>query len=176
MSVLAVEKGADRLASLLGSLPAGVTVVTTLDPDGSPRGLTATAVCRLSSDPPTVLVCVDLGSRTLPALRSTGRFVIGVLRAGRDELSARFASKEQDKFGGVAWRATPSGLPFLPEDSLAWLECATVQELDAGDHAVLVARIESGGSAAGGLPLVSFRRRLGTWARSRPVTMRDAIQ
>lgn len=171
--MVAVEERVDQLGLLLGSLPAGVAVVTTRDDDGRPRGLTATSVCRLSSDPPTVLVCVDLGSRTLPALRSTGRFVISVLRAGRDELSARFASKEQDKFGGVAWRATPSGLPFLPEDSLAWLECATVRELDAGDHAVLVARIENGANAAGGLPLVSFRRRLGTWAPSRPVTVRS---
>ena len=52
---------------VMASFPSGVAIVTTLDADGTPRGLTTTAVCSVSADPPTILVCVDRASRTLAA-------------------------------------------------------------------------------------------------------------
>lgn len=154
--------------SIMASLPSGVAIVTTRDIDGGPKGFTATAVCGVSADPPMILVCVGTTSRTLPALRSSGRFVLNVMRAGRTELGARFASKLEDKFAGVRWSATSSGLPVLAADALAWAECATVAEIEAGDHAILLAHIESGDALGGGLPLVYFDRRFGTWIGEAP--------
>jgi flavin reductase ActVB len=149
--------------SIMASLPAGVAVVTTIDAYGAPRGFTATSVCSVSADPPTVLVCIDTTSRTLPALRREGRFVLNILRAGRAELAAQFASKNEDKFAGVVVRATRDGLPLLAADALAWAECETIREVLAGDHVIFLARIERGGAAAHELPLVYFDRRFGTW-------------
>ena len=105
---------------IMASFPSGVAIVTTLRGDDSPYGLTTTAVSSVTAHPPTVLVCVDLGSRTLAALRSRRRFVINFMGEGRSQLCLLFASKESDKFRSVAWRPTPSGLPFLHEDALAW--------------------------------------------------------
>src|SRR4029450_8412161 len=119
---------------VMASFPSGVAIVTTVTEDGIPRGLTTTAVCSVSADPPTILVCVDLASRTLEALRVRRRFVVNFIGAGRSELCLLFASKAEDKFAAVAWEPTWSGLPLLEEDALAWAECSTVHELVGGEQ------------------------------------------
>ena len=130
---------------IMASFPSGVAIVTTLDPEGAPRGLTTTAVSSVSAHPPTVLVCVDLGSRTLEALRARRRFVVNFMGQGRSQLCLLFASKADDKFDRVSWRPTETGLPLLEEDVLAWAECCTMHDLEVGDHVILVARVEAGG-------------------------------
>jgi flavin reductase (DIM6/NTAB) family NADH-FMN oxidoreductase RutF len=156
----------DRRAffDIMASFPSGVAIVTTVDPDGAPRGLTTTAVASVSAHPPTVLVCVDLGSRTLAALRARRRFVINFVGEGRSHLCLLFASKTEDKFAGVSWRPTRDGLPLLHEDVLAWAECATVHDLEVGDHVLLVARVEDGGvQPEREPPLMYYRRSWGVW-------------
>jgi flavin reductase (DIM6/NTAB) family NADH-FMN oxidoreductase RutF len=160
------ERALDRQAffEVMASFPSGVAVVTTVDADGTPFGLTTTAVASVSADPPTLLVCVDLGSRTLPVLRSARRFVVNFMRAGRSELCLLFASKADDKFSRVAWRRTESGLPLLEHDALAWAEAATQQELVIGDHVVLIASVDAGAALGDGLaPLMYYRRSWGVW-------------
>ena len=107
--------------------------------------MTTTAVSSVSAHPPTVLVCVDLGSRTLTALRARRKFVVNFIGQGRSQLCLLFASKADDKFEKVSWRLTRSGLPMLHEDVLAWAECSTVHDLEVGDHVILVAQVETGG-------------------------------
>jgi len=155
----------DTFVEIMASYPAGVAIVTTLAADGEPRGLTTTAVSSVSADPPLLLVCVDLTSRTLPALRAGGRFVVNFLREGRAELARLFASKRDDKFELVAWRRSASGMPVLEDDALAWAECVTVQEFEPGDHVVLLARVEEGEGAAADedAPLMYYRRSWGVW-------------
>ncbi len=150
---------------VMASFPSGVAIVTTLDEGGLPRGLTTTAVCSVSANPPTILICVDLGSRTLAALRAGGRFVVNFMGEGRSELCLLFASKAEDKFANISWRPTASGLPLLHEDVVAWAECATAHELEVGDHVLLVGRVEDGGSQPElGRPLMYYRRSWGVWS------------
>ena len=152
---------------IMASLPSGVAVVTTSDASGAPRGLTATAVASVSAEPPLLLVCVDLESRTLPALRQSSRFVVNFMRQGREELCRLFASKAENKFERVAWRPTADGLPLLHEDALAWAECVTEQEVPAGDHVVLMGLVVGGeGSEDGDVPLMYYRRTWGVWTPS----------
>jgi flavin reductase (DIM6/NTAB) family NADH-FMN oxidoreductase RutF len=150
--------------AIMSAFPSGVAIVTTIDEDGRPKGLTCTATCSLSAEPPLLLVCVDRKSSTLPAVRHTRRFVVNYLLAGRGELSNRFASREQERWTDVAWRPTPCGLPCLHADSLAYAECSLVQEVDAGDHVILIGRVDGGQAPAPGTqPLMYFRRGYGTW-------------
>jgi len=161
---------------VMASFPSGVAIVTTLDADGTPRGLTTTAVCSVSADPPTVLVCVDLGSRTLAALRARRGFVVNFVGAGRSELCLLFASKEEDKFADVAWRPAGGGLPLLHEDVLAWAECTTVRELEIGDHVVLVAEVLDGDVQPElEPPLLYYRRSWGVWSPVHEDTDPDAV-
>jgi flavin reductase (DIM6/NTAB) family NADH-FMN oxidoreductase RutF len=168
----------DRQAffDVMASFPSGVAIVTTLDEDGVPRGLTTTAVCSVSAHPPTVLVCVDLGSRTLAALRARQAFVVNFVGQGRSELCLLFASKEEDKFAHVEWRPTDGGLPLLHEDVLAWAECATVRELEIGDHVVLVAEVGDGGVQPElDPPLLYYRRSWGVWSPVHDAADPDAV-
>ena len=150
---------------IMASFPSGVAIVTTVTPDGVPRGLTTTAVSSVSAHPPTVLVCVDLSSRTLEALRARRRFVVNFVGRARSQLGLLFASKADDKFERVAWQPTSTGLPHLHEDSLAWAECCTMHDLEVGDHVILVARVEDGGVRPElEPPLMYYRRSWGVWS------------
>lgn len=150
---------------VMASFPSGVAIVTTSDTDGKPRGLTTTAVSSVSAHPPTILVCVDLNSRTLAALRARRTFVVNFVRQGCSQLCMLFASKAEDKFAHVSWQPTASGLPLLHEEAIAWAECSTLHELEVGDHVILVARVEEGGVAEDAeSPLMYYRRSWGVWS------------
>ena len=108
--------GREAFFEVMASFPTGVAIVTTVSDDGTPRGLTTTAVCSVSANPPTILVCVDLGSRTLAALRATRAFVVNFMGEGRSELCLLFASKAEAKFARVTWQPSRAGLPVMHED------------------------------------------------------------
>ena len=151
----------------MASFPSGVAIVTTSD-GGAPYGLTTTAVSSVSAAPPTLLICVDVGARTLPVLRRAGRFVVNFMSEGRSDLCLLFASKADDKFDQVRWTKTDGGLPLLSDDLVAWAECTTDRELEIGDHVVLVAEVVDGGVAATNeAPLMYYRRSWGVWTPAR---------
>src|SRR5277367_4610523 len=77
----------------MGHFATGVTVVTSVDEEGDPVGTTASAVTSLSLDPPLVLVCFDLGSLTLRAIRGHGAFVVNVRAAPQEHLSTNVARR-----------------------------------------------------------------------------------
>ena len=149
---------------IMGTIPSVVTVVTTLDADGHPHGLTVSAVCSVSAEPPMLLVCIDRRSRTLGSLRGNGRFAVNFLRGDRAELGQRFAASVVDRFEGVEWRAASSGVPVLHADSLSFAACRTVEEIQAGDHVILLGLVEEGSPPPpSSRPLMYFRRRYGAW-------------
>jgi flavin reductase (DIM6/NTAB) family NADH-FMN oxidoreductase RutF len=160
-SPLAASRGLTRAEffAIMSAFPTGVAVVTALDEQGAPRGLTAQSVASVSAEPPLLLVCIDRSSRTLVAARARGRFAVNFLRADRGALCARFASKAEDKFDGVVWHASANGMPVLHKDSLAHTECTIELELEAGDHVVLIG-LAIGGKppSPGDVPLVYYRR------------------
>jgi flavin reductase (DIM6/NTAB) family NADH-FMN oxidoreductase RutF len=149
----------EEFFAIMSAFPTGVAVVTTLDAGGEPRGLTTNALCAVSAEPPLLLVCVDKESRTLPALLHSRRFVVNFLAERRDELAQLFASKAENKFAAVSWEPGLGGMPCLREDSLAYAECRTEQELEAGDH-VIVTGLVVGGLAPdpASVPILYFRR------------------
>ena len=147
----------------MSAFPTGVAIVTTLDDEGSPRGLTTNAICAVSADPPLLLICVDRTSRTLDALRHAKRFVVNFMSDGRADLCALFASKAEDKFAEVRWEPGLGGVPCLIEDALAYAECLTEQELEVGDHLILIGLVEAGSPPdPGRAPILYFRRAYGS--------------
>jgi flavin reductase (DIM6/NTAB) family NADH-FMN oxidoreductase RutF len=150
--------------AIMGAFPTGVAVVTALDVDRQPRGLTTNALCSVSADPMLMLVCVDKNSNTLPALRHSQLFVVNYLSASRGELANTFASKDPDKFAHVSWRPAQNGMPWLHADSIAHAECSVQREIEAGDHFIFLAQVDAGQPPAPGTkPLIYFRRTYGTW-------------
>ncbi len=158
---MAVER--DEFFAIMSAFPTGVAIVTTLDEEGQPRGLTTNAVCAVSADPPMLLVCVDRTSRTLEALRHARSFVVNFMSDGGADLCALFASKADDKFASVAWEPGIGGVPLLVEDALAIAECRTEQELEAGDHLILTGVVEAGRAPdPERVPILYYRRAYGS--------------
>lgn len=149
--------------SIMSAFPTGVAIVTTLDEHGEPKGLTTNAVCSVSAEPPLLLVCVDVGSRTLGALRRSRRFVVNFMSDRAAELCGHFASKADDKFARVNWEPGIGGLPLLAHDALAYAECSLEEELEAGDHVVLIGLVEGGRPPdPESVPILYYRRAYGT--------------
>lgn len=150
----------------MSAFPSAVSVVTALDDDGLPRGLTCSAICSLSMDPPSILICVNRGNRSLDAIRHSGGFVVNLLREGRNSISDVFASPSPHKFSGVRWVRSPaSGLPLLSGDALAYVDCRLVAELAAGSHMIIIGMVrESAAMPSVDGPLVYWQRTYGGWA------------
>jgi flavin reductase (DIM6/NTAB) family NADH-FMN oxidoreductase RutF len=133
----------------------GVAVVTSRDESG-PRGATTNALTSLSLEPLLVLVALDLGSNTLTAVRTSGRFCINVLSAGQEETARRFATKAsgEEKLAGVSHELV-DGVPVL-SGVVAWMTCELDSELPGGDHAILIGRPLDAAADEDAQPLVFF--------------------
>ena len=160
----------DDFRRILGHFCSGVTVITTMDPQGRPAGLTASAFTSVSLTPPLILVCVAHDAHSYPALVAAKHFAVNILAGHHEAVSTRFATKPaahpSEKFEGVDFRQSALGLPVL-KDSLAELECETVHAYPAGDHTIFVGRVEAADSRgdAGLEPLLYYRgkyRRINT--------------
>jgi len=150
--------GAAEFREAMGHFATGVTVVTSIGEDGEPVGTTASAVSSLSLDPPLVLVCFDLASLTLRAIRARGSFVVNVLAAPQQHLSANFARRGGDAaWDGVCHRPGPTGSPRL-DGVLAALECTVENSFPGGDHEIVVGRVHDVEiSHNGAAPLLHWR-------------------
>ena len=150
------EIDVEAFKAAMGSFAAGVTIITTIDPDGSPQAVTATAFSSVSMDPPLCLVCIDRRARTYRPLLLHGRFAVNILRADQEWLSARFASSVADRFSEVAWYpGEVTGCPLI-EDALAFMECVVVEVHSGGDHDIFLGRPVAIG-VRDGSPLVYWR-------------------
>lgn len=134
----------EQFLGIMSGFPAGVVVVTSLDEERNPFGLTVSAFCSVSRRPPLILVCIDKGSTTLPAIQGSGKFTVNFLREGTEALARNFATKEPDKFADARWRhpeRVPGGGPVLHEDTVAHVACVVEQAHEAGDHWIFVGRV-----------------------------------
>ncbi|GAB2180906.1 flavin reductase family protein [Denitratisoma sp. agr-D3] len=125
-------------------LTAAVTLVTTQTADGNRSGLTATAVCSVSAEPPILLVCVNRASGSYAAIREAGRFAVNVLAAEDIDLSNRFASavSGDERFHHGEWDSLASGAPTLV-NALANFDCTLLEVKDMGSHGVFFGQVEA---------------------------------
>lgn len=154
---MAVER--ETFFEIMSAFPTGVAIVTTVDADGVPRGLTTNSFASISAEPPIVLVSLDKASRTLPAMQASGRFVVNFMRHDHAEVCRLFASRADDKFEQVAWTPGEGGVPILHEGTVAHAECTVLQEIEIGDHIVLTGLVHAGARPdPEDVPIVYFRR------------------
>ncbi|MBT8087178.1 MAG: flavin reductase family protein [Gammaproteobacteria bacterium] len=118
----------------------GVSVVTALDSEGNPVGITVSSFNSVSLDPPLVLWSVGLESMSYEAFTSADHFAVHVLGKGQEDLCDHFAKRVPDKFGGLDWGSGFGGAPILP-DFAACFECSTEHVYPGGDHQIVVGRV-----------------------------------
>lgn len=130
-----------RFRQVLGHLAGGVSVVTSRSSDGEPCGMTATAVCSVSLDPPLVLASLDRESSTHACVEASGVYAIHILSSGDVELALRFSGDVPDKFAGLPLGRAATGAPIL-EGGLGFVDCTVTKAVPAGDHTVFLGQVE----------------------------------
>ncbi|HEP8861203.1 TPA: flavin reductase [Pseudomonas aeruginosa] len=126
--------------SLLG---AAVNVITSDGPAGR-VGFTASAVCSVTDQPPTMLVCVNRSSFSHSCLVKNGTLCINVLMAQQEETSALFANRElssDDRFARTPWRVLSTGAPAL-DGALVNLDGIIADMYDVGTHSIFIVKIK----------------------------------
>lgn len=152
------------LRPFMAGFPTGVSIVTTVDTEKRPHGMTCTSLCSASLNPPTVLVCLRANSPTLRALTVSGVFSINVLGQHAESTAALFASGDPERFDRVCWRwAADGGGPHLLRAARAIADCRVGGTRSSGDHAVVFGEVAMITAISEAAPLLYGLRRFAVW-------------
>ena len=124
----------------LANFASGVTVVTSSDTDGNVFGITVSAFCSVSLEPPLISVSIEKGTGTHHALSVGGDFNVHILAEHQQEVSNRFASRSENKFDGFDHVLDHRGIPEIG-GVLAMLRCRKFSEADGGDHTIFIGEV-----------------------------------
>ncbi|MFD6105469.1 flavin reductase family protein, partial [Nocardia salmonicida] len=130
----------DQLRQAFQRFPAGVAAICATA-DREPTGMVASSFTAVSMKPPLVSVCIQNCSSTWPQLRGCPRLGLSILAEGHDETCLNLSRKNGDRFSRVKWEACSEGSVFV-HDSALWLDCEIYEEIPAGDHAIVLLRIQ----------------------------------
>jgi flavin reductase (DIM6/NTAB) family NADH-FMN oxidoreductase RutF len=149
----------DSFRAAMRHLAGAVSVITS--GQGNDRnGMTATSVSSLSTEPASLIVCINRGCSLLPLLREHGTFGVNILAAGHREVADRFAGRcgvsGADRYAGADWIELVTGAPLLI-DALAAIDCTVDSIIDWNTHALVIGRVEAVRLHGGPRALVYWR-------------------
>jgi crotonobetainyl-CoA:carnitine CoA-transferase CaiB-like acyl-CoA transferase/flavin reductase (DIM6/NTAB) family NADH-FMN oxidoreductase RutF len=145
LTALSATRGMDpdakrALRNAFGNFATGVTVMTTRQPDGTPRGFTANSFTSVSLDPPLLLVCIAKAALSCETFAQTEYFAVNILADDQKEISGLFASQSGEKFDIAKWQVDAQNIPLI-DGSLAHFSCARHRMVDGGDHLILIGQV-----------------------------------
>ncbi len=122
-------------------LSAAVNIITT-DGIGGRAGFTATAVCSVTAQPPTLLVCLNRTSSAYKAVRANGVLCVNILKSHHEDIGRLFGGKTpiEERFAAGRWSALSTGAPAL-DDGLVSFDCKISDVASAGTHEILICEI-----------------------------------
>jgi flavin reductase (DIM6/NTAB) family NADH-FMN oxidoreductase RutF len=132
----------EAFKAVMRNVGSSVAVIT-VSHRGRSHGMTATAVCSVSTSPPKILIVVNRSTRSHPVIADAKRFTINILADHQAELGKRFSEKHLSPFDGVAHRRGEYGGPVL-HDCAAYVECHTATEFEVGTHTIFVGDVVHG--------------------------------
>ena len=141
--------------AVLGRFSSGVTVVTTRDKRKRDQGMTVSAFCSVSLEPPLVLICIEHTASLYNSLQSATHFTVNILSEGQESIARRFAERASNRFDGLGYSRGQNGMAVL-DDILGYVECEVVKRHEAGDHDVIIGAVEVAVSNEG-KPLLYYR-------------------
>ena len=158
-----MEVGPELFRKVMGHFVTGVTVVTTLDGDARPAGITVNALSSVSLDPPLVVVALDRRRFITPIVHAAGRFAVSILGEDQAALSDCFAGADvtpgREAFCGASWTPGATGLPIL-DGAVASLECTVSGSYPVGDHDLFIGQVDAvANEEHHPQPLLYYRRR-----------------
>jgi flavin reductase len=141
------EVSGDEFKLVMRRFAASVNVITSAD-GARKNGMTATAVCSVSSDPPSALIIVNKSNRSHPIIDGTKAFAVNVLSSNQRQIASHFASKVQDPFAEIHYSIGKTGCPIIVGAD-AHIECTVIEQMDVGTHTIFVGKIVAAGAASG---------------------------
>ncbi|MDH6579518.1 flavin reductase family protein [Kitasatospora sp. MAP5-34] len=155
---------AAEFRTLMAGFPTGVSVVASYGPDGEPRGMTCSAVCSVTLEPPTLLTCLRTDTRTLAAVLDCGQFTVNLLHERARAAAELFGSGADDRFGRVRWlRGPDGGGPRLADDAHAVADCRVSAAHRVGSHTVVYGEVLRVVQLSGSRPLLYGLREYAAW-------------
>lgn len=138
-------------------LAASVTLITTRH-NNLRSGLTATAVCSVSADPPQILVCVNKTASAHDPIGEAGLFCVNILSPQHRKIAERFAGMDgvegDERFHDMGeWSNLTTGAPVLQGCPVSF-DCKLVTKLSAGTHTIYIGQIVDIALDAAAVPLV----------------------
>ncbi|MCQ4084245.1 flavin reductase family protein [Streptomyces sp. RB6PN25] len=129
--------------AMMAKFPSGVSVVTAYAPDGTPRGMTCSAVCSVTLEPPTLLACLRNDSPTLAAVLAARAFTVNLLHERARSAAVLFGSGDPGRFDRAEWSRTAmdSG-PGLFADAHAVADCHVAAAHRIGSHTVVFGEVQ----------------------------------
>lgn len=160
MATLSTNQDLDpgRLREAFGFFPTGVVAVAA-QVDGRPVGLAASSFTSVSLDPPLVSINLATRSRTWPDLRRSDHLGVTVLADHQEVVCRQLAGPVEGRFEGVPLLVADNGAVTLVQ-GLARFDCTIHQEVEAGDHILVLLRlhsVEHADDASAGPPLIFHR-------------------
>jgi flavin reductase len=154
------------------TLAGAVNLITSCH-DSHRFGMTATAVCSATADPPTVLVCINKVATTHAAVAKSKVFCVNVLRADDWELSAEFSGGQsgEARFKSREWTHLSTGSPVLI-DSLVSFDCRVVKKVVHGTHTIFLGQVEQVLFGKKGKPLIYAD---GQYAKPTPIMIGEPL-
>ncbi|HEY4456433.1 MAG TPA: flavin reductase family protein [Pseudonocardiaceae bacterium] len=144
---------ASELRRVYSCFPSGVAAICALDEHRVPTGMAVSSFTSVSLDPPLVSVSIQNTSTTWPVLARAARLGVSVLAGDQHTHARSLATKNGDRFVGLAWSATDRGAVVI-DAAVAWLDCSLEAAYPAGDHRLVLLRVLACGGDAGRSPLV----------------------
>jgi flavin reductase (DIM6/NTAB) family NADH-FMN oxidoreductase RutF len=138
-------------------LAAAVNVITVAH-DGKQEGLTATAACSVSANPPQLLICVNTEAGGHDIILDSGKFALNILDRDQEDVAMRFAGMDgadrSERFSVGTWSEIVTGAPCL-DGALVNFDCEVVQQISAGSHSIFIGLIVGSRiKDKGGAPLI----------------------
>lgn len=128
------------LRKVFAQYPSGVAALCA-ELDGEKTGIVASSfTVGVSLEPALVMFAVQKSSNTWPKLRHAGRIGVSVLSERNEGVCAQIASKNGDRFRGIDTYSSEQGALFV-NDSTLWLETSIYNEVEAGDHWVVLMEV-----------------------------------
>jgi flavin reductase (DIM6/NTAB) family NADH-FMN oxidoreductase RutF len=129
---------ADDFKQAMRHLAGGVAIIAT-EHEGRRAGLAATAVCSVSADPPTLLVCINSGASAHEPIRASGRFSVNLLASSQDSIARCFSGetglKGEERFTVGEWSPLVTGAPVLA-GALVSFDCHLTEVVKMATHSV----------------------------------------
>lgn len=125
------------LRDCCGRFATGVNVITTRTAEGD-HGMTLSAFMSVSLDPPLICISIGQGAKALARIRESGRYAVNILSEDMRRHALHFAGRADGMLTDLF--QDRHGLPIL-RNAAAVLVADVVQQIEAGDHVLLLGHV-----------------------------------